>query len=253
MQHMSLFIAAIFLPLFPLGMIFNAVFQRIRNPWLRAVLLIVWPLAGVGLIQLTSLKVTDVVVVWALCSAVLYGYRAVVVREIGVWTGFLATSAWSLVWIAHAAGMLADELTMYVLAFSLPLVLLVFLTAELERRYESAYAGIVCGIAQAQPRLSGVFVLTLLAAIGSPLFPGFFAMLNSITHAAVTFPLVASGVAVVWLMWSWSGIRLLQELMVGRCAGTQADDDIAQGMTLTYGLSLLLLVMGGLFVSGVML
>jgi len=253
MQYMSLFIAAIFLPLFPLGMIFNAVFQRIRRAWLRAVLLVGWPLAGVGLIQLVQFRVTDVLVMWALCSAVFYGYRAVVVREVGVWTGFLATSAWSLAWIAHAVGMQPDQLAIYVLAFSLPLVLLVFLIAELERRYESAYAGIVRGIAQAQPRLSGVVVLTLLAAIGSPLFPGFFAMLNSITQAAVAYPLVASGVAIVWLTWSWSGIRLLQELMVGDGTGTQHDNDITQGMTLTYGLSLLLLVIGGLLVSGDML
>jgi len=252
MQQVSLVAAAIFLPLFPLGMLFNAVFKRMRPAWLRALLLLTWPLAGIAVLQASNAIIPAWVTPWALFSAALYGFRAVVIREVGVWTGFLATSAWALLWIALTTGLEPRALVIHALAFSLPLVLLVFMTAELERRYESAYAGIVNGIAQAQPRLAGVFVVTILAVIGSPMFPSFFALLNNVMLAADVQPAAAFGIATVWLLWSWAGIRLLQQLLVG--PGTPSPhDDIGRGMTTVYGLSLLLLLFSGLYVSGRML
>lgn len=252
MDWLSLFVAALFLPLFPLGMVFNRLFQQLTQAWLRAVLLIVWPLAGLAVMQAMAVTVTDGLATWALFSAALYGFRAVVIRDVCMWTGFLATSAWSLVWVARSAGMSFEALAVHVLAFSLPLVLLVFLIAELEKRYESAYAGVINGLARMQPRLSGVIVITLLAAIGSPLFPGFFVMLNDITLAVMSRPLIAIGIATVWLLWSWSGIRLLQELTIGDGL-ISAHGDIARGMTLVYSLLLLGIILGGVAVSGVSL
>lgn len=252
MRELSLFAAALFLPLFPLGMVFNAIFQRAPDAWLRSLLLIAWPLAGLGILHLVSVTVPPWITLWALPSAVLYGFRAVVVREIGIWTGFLATSAWALIWVALAAGVAPGSLLLHVLAFSLPLVLLAFVTAEIERRYESAYAGIVSGIAQAQPRLAGISVVTLLAAIGSPLFPAFFALLDTIMQAAAVSPLAAFMVAVVWLLWSWSGIRLLQHLLVGPAAATRRDD-IPRGLSATYSAFLVVLLLGGIYISGVLL
>ena len=65
-------------------------------------------------------------------------------------------------------------------------------------------------IAEAQPRLAGVLVIIMLAVIGSPLFPAFFALLDSLMHAVQVLPVAALGVGVVWMLWSWSGIQLLQ-------------------------------------------
>lgn len=245
-------IAALFLPLFPLGSVFNAVFQRARHPVLRALLLLGWPLAGICLLQLVPFTGSTALMWWALFSAALYGLRAVVVREVNVWAGYLATSAWSLTWILLLPGVTADVAVLHVLAFSLPLVLLVFLSAGLERRYESAFAGIVSGVAQAQPRLAGLFAVTLLAVIGSPLFPGFFAMLGGIARAGAVLPFAALGMVLVWLLWSWSGMRLLQELLVGPASAT-AHDDVARGGLAIFVLSLLTLVVGGLYLSGILL
>jgi hypothetical protein len=232
-------------------MVFNALFQRVRSTWLRAALLLVWPLAGLGLMELGPLAVTPDLMLWALLSSALYGFRAVVVREVGVWTGFQATSSWALIWIASGAGVESVALFLHVLAFSIPLLLLVFQSAELVRRYESAYAGVVHGIARAQPRLAGAIVITLLAVIASPVSPAFFAMLNSITHAASVLPVAAAGAALVWLLWSWSGMRLMQELLVGP-ASPAGHDDIAYGITVVYALALTMLVLGGLYFAGMM-
>lgn len=252
MVDASLIIAMLFLPLFPLGMVFNALFQRVRNVWLRVVLLLTWPLPGVWILYSATPVIPDWFVYWALFSAVLYGFRAVVVKDVGVWLGFLATSSWALSWIALKFGVKFDELVLHALAFSLPLSLLAILVAELESRYQSAYAGIVSGLAQVQPRLSGMFVMAMLAVIGSPLFPAFFTMLDTIIHVATALPAVAVGVVTVWLLWSWSGIRLLQELLVGPAIPVP-DKDISYGVTMTYGSSLVMLVVGGIYISGVLL
>lgn len=252
MPSWSWIVAGLFLPLFPLGMLFNLLFQRVTNRWSRVLLLLVWPLPGVWIVHGAAPEISSWILAWALLSAGLYGFRAVVVREFSVWIGFIATSSWALGWMALANGASSDELLMHVLAFSLPLALLMLLTAEVEKRYESAYAGIVSGLAQAQPRLSGLLVLAVLAVIGSPLFPAFFAMLTDITHAIALWPMVAFGIALVWLLWSWSGVRLLQELLVGPAMQTH-DEDISQLTTTTYGATLVALVIGGLYLSKVML
>ena len=252
MQELSWVIAALFLPLFPLGMLFNALFQRVRIVWLRVALLLAWPLPGIWILQTATPVIPEWVVYLALFSAVLYGFRAVVVKEFGVWIGFLATSTWALNWVALAYGVKFDELVLHALAFSLPLSLLAILVAELEKRYESAYAGIISGLAQAQPRLSGLFVIAMLAVIGSPLFPSFFSMLDTITHTVSALPAIAVGVVTVWLLWSWSGIRLLQELLVGSASQLQ-QTDVSYGVTMLYGASLVVLIIAGLYLSGVLL
>lgn len=252
MQESSWLIAVLFLPLFPLGMVFNALFQRMRSVWMRVAIMLIWPLPGVWILQTTSPVVPDWIIYWALFSAMLYGFRAVVIKEFGVWIGFLATSTWSLSWIALAFGVKPEELLLHVLAFSLPLSLLILLVAELEKRYESAYVSVIGGLAQAQPRLSGVLAIALLAAIGSPLFPAFFSMLDTIAHAISVLPVIAFGLVAVWLLWSWSGICLLQELLVGPTSQVQ-HDDISHGVTVAYGASLLLLIISGLYISRILL
>lgn len=252
MQTLSWIIAGFFLPLFPLSMVFNAVFQRVRVAWLRLVVLLLWPLPGVWLLHKLAPDIPDWLPPWAILTAALYAMRAVVVRELGVWAGFLATSSWAMSWIPLATGGAVDRMLLQVLTFSLPLALLVLLTAELERRYESAYAGIVSGIAQAQPRLSVILVMTTLAVIGSPLFPAFFSMLTNITDTVMVLPAIAAGVVTVWLLWSWSGIRVLQELLVGP-ASAQRHEDVSQWMAMIYGVLLLVLVSSSLYLSGVLL
>lgn len=251
MDSLSLVIVALFLPLFPLGMLFNMLFQRMPYSGLRALMLLLWPLPGVWILSSIN-EVPGWILYWALFSAALYGFRAVVVKDFSVWTGFLATSTWSLGWIATAGEQASRDLLLHVMAFSMPLALLTVLVYEIEKRYESAYAGVVSGVAQSHPKLSGLLVLVVMAAIASPLFPGFFSMIAQITLSMSIAPVVAAGLALVWLLWSWSGIRLLQEMLVGPAVVVN-QQDISQPLTLVYGLMLVLLVTAGIYISGVVL
>ena len=252
MHEYSWIAAALFLPLFPFGMVFNALFQRLRFSWLRVILLLLWPLLGIWILQSTMPVIPGWVIYWALFSSVLYGFRSVAVNELGVWIGFLATSTWVLSWIALEFGVVPEQLYLHALAFSLPLSLLAILVAQLEMRYESAHVGIISGLAQTQPRLSGLLVIAMLGVIGSPLFPAFFSMLDIVTHTFVVLPVIAIGVVAVWLLWSWSGIRLLQEIVVGS-ASQVSHNDVSYGITMVCGTSLLVLIVGGLFLSRVLL
>jgi len=253
MQSLSWIIAGLFLPLFPMSMLFNALMQRAGASWLRAIILLVWPLPGLWLLnEIVVVELPDWLILWASFTAVLYGFRAVVVKEINIWAGFIATSAWALVWLSLVAGVSIDRLPMYVMAFSLPIALLLLLVGQIERRYESAYVGIVSGLAQAQPKLAGVIVVTMLAVIGSPLFPGFFVMLSNVTHAIIFHPSIAFVVVFVWLLWSWSSMRLSQELLVGK-AQLNRNDDISQLLTVFYIGLLLSLIIAGVYVSEILL
>jgi len=84
------------------------------------------------------------------------------------------------------------------------------------------------------------------------LFPSFFSLLSNINNVVMIMPSIALAIALVWLLWSWSGIRLLQELVVGDPAVTQCDD-ISQSMTIMFCISFFILVAGGLYMSEVLL
>lgn len=252
MQSYIWILAALFLPLFPLSMVFNGIYQRISMPLLRFTLIIAWPFPGVWILQNTNTQLPEWLIYWALATSLLYAFRAVAVKEMAMWSGFLGTSAWALSWIIFIAGYDANELVFHVLSFALPLAVMSLLVGEIVHRYHSAYVGIVSGVAVAQPGLSGLIIMAMMATIASPLFPGFFSMLKIITSQVIAYPLVAVGMLLIWLIWSWSGIRLLQELLVGPALPVKYRD-ISRARSITYGVFMLLLLLSGLYLSGVLL
>src|SRR3569832_2516510 len=215
MFSMMWLLSAFFLPLFPLSMGFNALFARLRHPLLRTATLLAWPQIGVVALTLEASPIPERVLAVAVTTSILYGVRALALRELGLWTCFLATSSWTLLWIPAYDGADAVTLLLYAVGYSVPLVLLALLTGGVERRFGAAYTGLYGGLAQVLPRFSGVLVFVVLAVIATPVFPAFFAMLSTIVTAVPAAPVVAAGVAVSWLVWSWAGARLLQGMIVG--------------------------------------
>lgn len=242
-------LAGIFLPLFPLSMVFNLLFARVRNAPLRTVLLVAWPQLGLSLAVRGGAWGSGWLLALALLTSALYALRAVGLREVGQWVGYLATSAWALLWAALFNHSDPQLIRLYALGFSLPLVLLVLLGARLEDGFGAAYTGLYGGLAQVLPRMSGVLVCVVLAIVAAPLFPGFFAMLATIVAATPTAPLAAVAIAGIWLLWSWAGVRLLQGLIVGPADGGEAPD-LSLVSTWAYSAVLAALFIGGLYVTG---
>lgn len=240
---------AIFLPAFPLSMVFNALYARAGFVVLRALFLLVWPQIGVFLLSASIVTPPRGLMFVAVFTSLFYGLRALALRDVNRWVGFLATSAWALLWIPAAQGVDAWMLHIYAFGFSAPLVLLTVLAWELERRFGAAYTGLYGGLAQALPRFSGVLVFVVLAIIATPVFPGFAAMLKFIVAALPVTPFSAAGVVGVWLLWSWSGARLLQGLIIGPVT-TEFTPDLGRSTTWLYAGVLCGLAVAGIYGMG---
>lgn len=239
-------LAALFLPLFPLSIALNAALMRLRAPVARGALLLVWPQLGVVLLNTAQPAVPGFFSAWALASAAFYALRLLTVRDLGLWAGFSACSALALTWVLAVAGADAAELHLFAFWFSLPAALLALLTGPIARRLGAAYAGLHGGVVGHLPRLSGVLIALVLAAIATPPFPGFFAMLDLLTGLDA---LTALGVLVVWLVWGWAATRLVQGFVTGAEAPA-AGGDLARGGALAYAAALGVFAAAGLYLTG---
>lgn len=246
MKELGLMLVGVFLPLFPFSMAFNAVLERITQPLLRSGLLLAWPQVGLWGLSLHDIEIPFWAVAWALATSLLYAFRLLAMREMGRWTGFLATSAWALLWLPAYAGEQALQLWTLAAAFSVPLVFLILLAQGLEHRFGAAFTGLYGGLAQRMPRFSGVLVVSVLAATATPLFPTFFAMLHTVL---VSQPIPAVLLTGIWLVWSWAAARLLQGLIVGPADPGPALD-LRIGTTWLYAAGLVGLVIAGLALTG---
>lgn len=224
----------LFFPLFPLSMVFNALLARLPTAWLRAAMLLVWPQIGVYLIAGDIGQIPEWLQYWGLATAGLYAFRMLAMREMNLWIGFLATSTWGLLWIPAFDGMPLLEIQVFALAFSVPLAILALVAGAIAARFGAAYTGLFGGLAVATPRLTGVLVVSLFAAIATPIFPAFFAVLHTLV---LSQPIPAIWLLLVWVTWSWGAARLLQGLIVGP-ADLPYPRDL--GVAMTWFLSLLL-------------
>lgn len=239
-------VAALFLPLFPFSMLLNLILFRLRWPVARFVLLLGWPQIGVAVLMFTDPEIHALVVPWAVASSALYALRLLTVRDLGQWAGFLAASVLPLTWVLAQSGAPTESLHLFAFWFSLPAALLALLTQPLIDRFGAAYAGLPGGLSAMLPRLSAVLVVTLLAAVATPPFPGFFAMLDLLKRMSAS-----SGVAilVIWLVWGWGATRLLQGFVVG-AAQPAVIADVGRPSTWAYTSVLCALVIAGLYLTG---
>ncbi len=244
MTSIHYILAGLCLPLFPFSMVLNMLYTRLRNPVIRSLILLLWPQIGLMVVFAYDLSVPAWVMGWGLATSLLYALRLLALRELGLWTSFVATSAWALLWVLQGNDIAHLQLQSYALGVSVPLIMMSLLCQGLEIRFGAAYLGLYGGLARTIPRFSGILVLVVLAILATPLFPTFFAMLYMILKAVPTAPLVAVGVSVVWLLWSWAGARLLQGLIVGPVRVTAHDLSHAS-------LWMYIIVLGGLLVGGV--
>jgi hypothetical protein len=211
----ALFLALILLPLFPLSMLFNAGLQALPV-WLRAPLLVAFPIAGVLLLDRAAVPPEQYIAplqLLAAFTALLYAWRLLAVQEVFIWARLQATSAWPLVWLAWLHGLHGKALMFVALAVTIPAALLMVLGSSLSERLGGAYLGLRGRIGPAFPRLTCALVLTLLAALAAPPFPGFFAMFAVLKQIPAG---LAAVVLAVWLLWSWAAAILWQHGLFGK-------------------------------------
>lgn len=239
--------AAFFLPLFPFSVVLNLVLARVSSPGVRFVLLLAWPQLGVLLLHFAQMPVPSWFVAWALLSAGFYALRLLTVRELGRFAGLLATSALALTWALAAGDADLTALSLFVFWLGLPVALLALLDGYLYRRIGAAFAGLSAGLGHSVPRLSLMLAATLLAAVATPPFPGFFALLG-LLHGLAGGALAA--VLVVWLLWGWAAVRLLQGLVTG-APRQDGVPDVLPGNALLWTSALVIFTGAGIYLTGV--
>lgn len=100
--------------------------------------------------------------------------------------------------------------------------------------------------------MSALLVLTILAAVASPLFPGFFALVAGVSRSLPELPFVGLAIVLVWLLWAWSGMRMTRALTVGP-ATEKAAPDLGFFAAALPALALLALAVSGVTTSGYLL
>ncbi len=256
MSVIAIVLIGFFLPLFPLSIAYNFLLGKITNPFLKIVLLIFWPILGFALFFWFELQIPSWVLVWAVFTALLYAYRLITQRDINTWAGFLATSIWSLFWIPLLALDVTQEnnfaeLFSYLLGFGIPLALIILLANELKQRFGVAYTHLYNGLSTTMPRFSGLLIVCIFASIATPIFPNFFVMLKFLTLAtSIASPVVTIVLLVIWLLWSWAGIRIIQGLVIGSADEKYQAEDLHNGLAWSFIIILTLLAFAGLFISG---
>lgn len=239
-------VAALFLPLFPLSIVLNLVLTKLRHPIAQFLLLLAWPQIGVLILDQTQAYIPSWFVAWALLSAGLYALRMLTCRELERHAAYLASSSLALIWVLAAAGAGTPALMAFAFWLSLPAALSMLIAGSLARRFGAAYAGLSTGLGQTLPRLSGVLAITTLAAIATPPFPGFFALLDLLGRLQGS---LVMAVLAIWLMWGWSATRLLQGFLTGE-PRQEGVGDLAQGSLAIWSALLVILAGAGLYLTG---
>lgn len=252
MDALYYIVAAVCLPLFPASMVFNRVFARCGSLGLRMIILVAWPVAGLAAVHMLGAPVPDWALAWAALTALLYAFRTLTVRDLRLWTAHMATSTWALLWLVGTYVEDPATLVLLALALSAPYVLLAWIAGRIEAAHGAAYAGPVSGLAQTQPRLAALLVLTLLAVVGTPLFPAFFALLATVTHVMKEQPLASLFTLIAWLLWAWSGARLTRAMVVGS-GHPDPKPDLRSGTFRSAAGFVLVLAVAGLLSSGYLL
>ena len=249
---MEYLLIGIFLPLFPLSMLFNGLNAAIKSNRQRMLLMLVWPLTGVLLFVNIGGEPPQWLGIWAISTALLYAFRSLVIKDLGIWVAYIWTSTAALLWMLLLSTDDVRQVLLPAVMLLLPVSLMPLLTAYLNKSFGGSYAGAVSGLLKQMPRMTLLLVAGLLAAIATPLFPGFFVMLGMLNQWLDVLPWLSLGLLLIWLLWSWSGLRLLQLFVVGQ-GERRSQDDLSQPLLLTAVSSLGLWCLLGIWFSGSLL
>lgn len=252
-------VAGLFVPLYPLSIGANLLLKRqvdtdgsdpLSRPEVKAALMLLLPLVGVGLMQLgLSLADGDSAptawfALWGGLTSLLYAFRLLSVRDGKIWIAQLYTSALALIWVG-AAQEVAPLLPALGLVLSLlPLSLLL---AQLTQRFGIARVGLYPGLGVRMPVFSSVFVPAVLVAVAVPFSPAFFAIADlAFGGLGTNEPMTLVPVGLSWLLWTWAGINLLTGIVFGVPREDLVYADLSHRDAFRYGAAMLALALFGI-------
>lgn len=253
MGALSIVTAMCLLPLFPFSWVFNRFVGLLPAGAAQGLAVVALPQLGLQLLRFApparalSWLGPHEGMAWAVVSALLYGFRTLSVRELGIWTRLLASSGLALVWVGWWRGLPVPLLALTALSWTVPAAVLFFLVGALSRRLGGAYLGLRGGLVAAMPRMAASITLTVLALTATPLFATFFATLGDLRLLPLSW---LPGALPLLFLWGWVAGRLFQDVLFGNYRG-EAVTDLGRGAAALTGLALLATVALGFYGSGV--
>jgi hypothetical protein len=161
---LSFLLAGLFLPLYPLSIVANLFLKRqsplegsdpLAGPAVKALAIVLMPLAGVALVTLglslagdSAVRLTAGFAVWGGLSSVLYAFRLLSARDGKIWIAQLYCSALALVWIAIPQGL---PPLLPAVGLALSLLPLTVLLSYLTKRFGIARVGLYPGLSSRMP------------------------------------------------------------------------------------------------------
>ncbi len=257
---MLFLLAGLFLPLYPLSIGVNLLLQRqdastngrLAAPAVRAALVALMPLIGLGLMQLGLMLAADrgqglitAFALWGGLTSVLYAFRLLSVRDGQIWVAQLYSSALALIWVGavHQVPLLLPTL-----GLALSLLPLIWLLAALRRRFGIVRVGLYPGLGMRMPVFAALFVAAVLMAVAVPFSPAFFAI------ATIAFGGVGANelltlvpLSLAWLLWTWAGVNLLSGIVFGVPREDLDYADFNRGNALRFGAGILALSLFGIY------
>ena len=89
-DSLIILLAGIFLPLFPMSMVFNAILDKTTHCWLRLILFIAWPIIGLFMVLNRNVVLPDWLLTLALSTSALYALRLLTLHNVTFYLNFMS-------------------------------------------------------------------------------------------------------------------------------------------------------------------
>ena len=218
-QLIGLFIAGLFLPLFPFNVLYMEVLTRVpRNLTVAASIL----MPAIGLILAASLLPTidqgalSVIGTLAAIGAVWGSIKAMTQVRVSLLLANAGLVLYSVVWWHIAqAGSLTPQSIVYILAVTLVLAGLTYGWSCLRARYGDLDLNHIGGLFRTMPRFAFCMGLLIMATAGLPPFGLFFSYLAMLFSPSTTMSAGLVAIIAAWFAASWFMFSMMKRLLFG--------------------------------------
>ncbi|MDD2790752.1 MAG: hypothetical protein PHU40_08840 [Sulfurimonas sp.] len=213
------------LPIFPMSLATNFLLSKLKGLTLLFVLTTIFFLGALLLNSFENKTLIEVISILALFSTLFYALRLVSVSNAYNYLLFYYSTIAGFAWLWKSIN---GEMLMFFIAFILPIVGFGLLINFLDKQFGTTYFKAFKGLGTVMPRFSILFIISVVALILTPYFPGFRIFVEEIVHFDIYYLIV---IAISWLFISWSGITMIEKLIYGVTQRKVHYRDLSGGLT----------------------
>lgn len=197
------------LPIFPFSMATNFILSKFKGLMLLFVLTCMFLTGSLLLSTYENKTVVVVISVVALFSTMFYALRLLSVSHAYNYLIFYYSAISGFAWLWKSVD---GNMLVYFIAFVLPIIGFGVLIAFLDKQFKTTYFKAFKGLGDVMPKFSLLFVISVVALIFTPYFPGFRIFIQEVVKFDIYY---LFAIIISWLLISWSGIMLIEKLIYG--------------------------------------